>query len=363
MQRVITLSAELSVPLVLLCSRQAKAEKIAERVDETFGARALVVEVPDGYRLPYGNHLTSDPKFRELSASRSSDLSVKRNIGLLLARKRGWNKILFVDDDIYSLRRQDVARLTGHLDRHPVAAMASRQFPDNSVVCHARRLAGMGQDVFVSGAVLGVNTQYPDLSFFPDVYNEDWFFFAQHAAGRSLPKIGEVKQDEYEPFADPERAAREEFGDFLAEGLYALFESTPGWEFSEQLAAATRPGHWRLFHEDRLSMIDATAQELYRAQLTAGSVDYPTMLHALKSLSSARERLEAISAEACIEFIERWQEDEVRWQEVAKRGAALNESDTLDELGLTKWISCGYGADRPLSLSRTSVRPEVSVRS
>ena len=34
--------------------------------------------------------------------------------------------------------------------------------------------------------------------------------------------MGHAVQAEYDPFANPERARREEFGDLLAEGLYAL---------------------------------------------------------------------------------------------------------------------------------------------
>lgn len=346
LQRVISLSADLSVPLVLLCSRQAKVDKVAERVEATFGARALVVEVPDDYLPPYEAQLTSDEKFRKLSADRSSDLSVKRNLGLLFARLRGWNKILFLDDDISQIRGQDIARLTGYLDRRPVAAMASRWFPDNSVVCHARRLADYRQDVFVSGAVLGVNTQHPAMSFFPDIYNEDWFFFARHAAGRSLSKVGEVGQDEYHPFADPLRAGREELGDLLAEGLYAMFENTPGWKFSEQLTAAGA-GHWRNFKEDRLSMIETTKKALERAQNTTGSVDYPTMSQALESLRYAEKYLADISPEVCVDFIDRWREDERQWLEMMdKLPTTLGERDALDRLGLKKWISCGYGSSR-----------------
>ena len=106
--------------------------------------------------------------------------------------------------------------------------MVVEQHPDNSVVCHARRLAGMSQDVFVTGAVLGVHCNNLPLSFFPDIYNEDWFFFAEEAAPRRLPRVGRARQLEYDPFANPDRARREEFGDLLAEGLYALFgEASP----------------------------------------------------------------------------------------------------------------------------------------
>ena len=137
------------------------------------------------------------------TAGGTSDLSVKRNFGLLLARLSGWSKIVFIDDDI-TLSRPDIARLTDQLDSHQIAGMVCRDFPDNSVVCHARRLAGLPQDVFVTGAVLGVNCTDLPLPFFPDIYNEDWFFFAEAAPrATSSTKAGEARQAEYEPFAEP----------------------------------------------------------------------------------------------------------------------------------------------------------------
>jgi hypothetical protein len=362
-QHLITLSAALSVPIVVLCSRQAQIERIADRISATFGARGLVIDVPEGYPQTW-TPLTSRETYREVSGERSSDLSVKRNIGLRLARSRGWKKILFVDDDIYKLNAQHLERLASQLDRHPVAAMASREFPDNSVVCHARRLAGFKQDVFVSGAVLGVNTQHPAMSFFPDVYNEDWFFFARHAAARSLPKIGEVKQDEYEPFADPQRAKREEFGDLLAEGMYNLFEGRPGWDFGDQLRAAESPRFWEQVTEGREFLIKETADRLSVVMNKHGAGDAWKMSEALTSLNCAEQQLKAISPEVCVEFIDNWREDERRWhQELRRDGIGLSERDALDQLDLKSWIACGYGVDSALRLNRTSVLPELSVSS
>jgi len=355
LQDAISLSTTLSVPIVIMCSQQAKIEQVAQRVEKTFGA--LIIDVPDGYQLLDKPYLTSAPDLREACADRSSDLSVKRNIGLLLGRLRGWNKILFVDDDIRQLRPLHVERLSSILDRHAVASFASREFPDNSVVCHARRLAGLDQDVFVSGSVLGVNLQHPALSFFPDIYNEDWFFFARHAAARSLPKIGEARQAEYLPFADPGRAEREEFGDLLAEGLYALFESTPRWDFKEQLMAASRKSHWQDFREIRAQTIQETRDKLWWQQLTASAVHNPTILDAEESLYFANKQLSTITADLCVNFIENWQEDERRWQQVLRRfTAALSERDALSELGLSTSISCGYGLD-PMSFGPLGSKP------
>ncbi|MFI5710958.1 hypothetical protein [Kribbella sp. NPDC051620] len=366
-QHLITLATALSVPLVVLCSHQAQIEGVAKRVRNTFGARGLIIDVPAGY--PQSWHpLTSAPDFHQASAGRSSDLSAKRNIGLRLARMRGWKKILFVDDDIFPFKAQQVDRLAAQLDRHPVASMASRYFPDNSVVCHARRLAGFRQDVFVSGAVLGVNTQHPEMSFFPDVYNEDWFFFSRPAAERSLPKVGEVRQDEYEPFADPARAEREEFGDLLAEGMYTAFESRHGWTFNDQLRVAASPRFWEHVKEGRWFVIEETRQRLNTLMNKGPGVDTWRIAEALNSLDAAEGQLHRISPGTCVDFIAAWREDEVRWKSaLSADGTALTERDALDELGLTNWISCGYGRqdgygmDSALRRNLTSVLPEASV--
>ncbi len=339
LQNIIELSATLSVPLVVLCSRQTSGEQVRERVEGCFGARALIVDIPGDYQLPEQSYATADPTFLKASADRSSDLSTKRNIGLLLARLRGWSKILFVDDDISHLRPYDVARLTSVLDRNPVASMITRRFPDNSVVCHARRLAGFDQDIFVSGAVLGVQVQHPELSFFPDVYNEDWFFFARQAADRHLPKVGEVRQLDYLPFYDPQRAAREEFGDLLAEGLYALFESTPGWAFDDQLKLAANPSYWSDFQEIRLEMIQETLDKLAPAH-------HPHVRSAEKSLLAATSQASAIDAELCVGYLEAWQQDERSWQKrLVNLSPASSDRYALAELGLPPGIGCGYGAE------------------
>ena len=185
LQPAIDLAARLGVLLVVLCSKQTRADHVAELVSSSPGARALVVELPKTWRHPKFPTRTSSQVFRKANGYRESDLSAKRNIGLLLARLHGWNKIVFVDDDVRLSRTDNVARLAEQLDRYQVAGMIVRNFPDNSVVCHARRDAGLPQDVFLTGAVLGVHCNSLPLSFFPDIYNEDWFFFAREAAAAS----------------------------------------------------------------------------------------------------------------------------------------------------------------------------------
>jgi hypothetical protein len=180
------LAARLGVLLVVLCSKQTRADQVVERVSTSPGARALVVEIPENWDHPKFPTQTSSQAFGRANANRASDLSAKRNIGLLLARLHGWNKIVFVDDDVTLSRTDNVTRLAGQLDRYQVAGMIVRDYPDNSVVCHARRDAGLPQDVFLTGAVLGVHCNNLPLSFFPDIYNEDWFLLVRRPAASSV---------------------------------------------------------------------------------------------------------------------------------------------------------------------------------
>jgi hypothetical protein len=160
---LIDLSASLGTLLVVLCSLQTRADRVAARVAETPGARALLVELPPGFEIQDMPSRTADPLFTKASADRRSDLSTKRNLGLLLARLNGWKKIAFLDDDITLRDPAAYLRLARQLEHSSIAGMVCREFPDNSVVCHARRLAKLPQDNFVSGSVLGVHCGDPTL--------------------------------------------------------------------------------------------------------------------------------------------------------------------------------------------------------
>ena len=66
--------------------------------------------------------------FSERDAERASDLSAKRNIGLLLARLHGWSKIVFVDDDVTVSRSDNLERL-GRDWTYQIAGMVCRTIP------------------------------------------------------------------------------------------------------------------------------------------------------------------------------------------------------------------------------------------
>lgn len=339
----IELSAQLGVQLLVLCSKQTKVEQVAERVSTSPGARALVVEIPEKWSHLDFPTRTSDPVFRRANAGRDSDLSAKRNIGLLLARLHGWNKIVFVDDDVTLSRTDNVARLAGQLDKYQVAGMIVRDYPDNSVVCHARRAAGLPQDVFLTGAVLGVHCNNLPLSFFPDIYNEDWFFFAREAASRQLRRVGQATQLEYNPYASPDRARREEFGDLLAEGLFALMgEVDPSVRFGDQLRAADE-AYWSRFIEARHSVITEAMSLLSVAVERDG--DHGHLSSALVSLAAAENHLDhMITAEDCVSFVDAWRDDLEEWQRFSSSVNNVESTrDAMDFLQLSTWTRVEFG--------------------
>jgi hypothetical protein len=344
LQSAIELSASVGVLLIVLCSKQTSVEQVVSRVSKTSGARSLVIRVPNSWSHPAIPDQTSDSTFKKANANRESDLSAKRNLGLLLARLHGWNKIAFIDDDVTLPHTSSLARLAGQLDQHQVAGMLIRQHPDNSVVCHARRLAGLDQDVFVTGAVLGVHCSSLPLSFFPNIYNEDWFFFAKEAAARRLSCVGDAKQIEYDPFASPDRARREEFGDLLAEGLYALVggeeASVP---FGKQVHQATN-SYWSRFIEARREVL-LEATKLLDAFLDKDP-ENARVSSALASLTAADNQLDkSITADLCADFIAAWRQDLADWQRFSNRVNNVGSTrEAMDYLQLRSWTLAGFGA-------------------
>lgn len=334
LKSAIELASQTGCHLVLLCSRDANVGDVV-RLLRKLGIgqdRATVVDVMTDYehdlfRFETTRWIRSSPG-RQARATRSSDLSVKRNIGLALAHMLSWQRIFFMDDDIRDVTADALAALTGLLGTsgpagpYRTAGMTVREFPDNSVICHARRDVKKDQDVFVSGSVLAVDCTAP-FGFFPDIYNEDWLFFYEDAAAKRLACPGfNARQLPYDPYANPHRAASEEFGDIIAEGLYSLLHAGLG------LQAATRE-YWGQFIDDRMRIIDSI---ISRLDIAPGEIQ-AEMADAIKT---ARKTLTDIQPGMCVEYVKTWQEDLQHWKNrlkgVPRAGSA---ADALRELGLS----------------------------
>jgi hypothetical protein len=320
LDHAITLARAARCQLIILCSRAARPAEVHDLLAARSFTAATVIEMPSAYSHEFFEFETTDWISRQLPgacASRDSDLSVKRNVGLILARMIGWRRIFFMDDDIRDLDAaallSTVSLLVAPLQagdkppehRYFSAGMPADNFPDNSVVCHARRAIGEFQGIFVSGSALAVDCTVP-FAFFPDVYNEDWLFFYPDAAEGRLASSGHLAtQLRYEPFANPQRAAGEEFGDVIAEGLYALLEQGLRAEYSN----AER---WRQFLTDRRRILD---EIIANADKAAPEVRSDMRL----AVQTARECLGQIQPEMCTEYVERWRRDLGQWERTLKR--------------------------------------------
>jgi hypothetical protein len=297
----IELGATLGVPVVVLCSKGAKPEEIAQRAVRT-GADCAIVDLDQPYRTDLLPSFRTD-EFADAIAGAYGDLSLKRNLGLLLGRLAGWPTLLFLDDDLFDVNPSDVRRAVGALQHHTAVGMPAKDFPDNSVVCHARRFTtGVQQDVFVSGSALAVNVLAAD-SFFPHVYNEDWLFLAPHLQGRAVAERGEVRQRFFNPFDSPQRAVRQEFGDVLAEGLV-------GHLHGDHPDGPPTKTYWRDFLKRRAELIAAAA-----AGCRSRTRVNPYARDALRSLEQSEATLARITPTLLDEYVEAWRLDLDAWRE------------------------------------------------
>ena len=228
-QRLHGLALETEIPLIVVCSKRVHKHQVIDMAAER-NVKAYALDLPPHPANPLGISFTtsSDEELAAASSVRTRDLSMKRNLGLVLARMLGWQRLMFLDDDIYDVTEEDVDALAAGLSDHSVSVLIPDEYPDNSVACHAHRLGGGYQGKFASAGGMGVRCDRDDLAFFPNIYNEDWFFFSEEAASRKITQVGESRQGEYDPYEDPQRAVKEEFGDLLAEGLYARLDHGQG---------------------------------------------------------------------------------------------------------------------------------------
>jgi hypothetical protein len=294
------LSAELGCTLVTLHSGKWTSASVASVQTDVRPPLHVAIDVPDmtALRLPdfETTRLTSDTLF-----GRRKDTSAKRNLALMLAYLLSWQRIIFLDDDIAVPDSGDLRNAVGLLDTYNAVGLSIGGYPDNSVVCHAYRLIGGNQDSFIGGGALTVETTR-NRSFFPDIYNEDWFYLLDPEKGlQPLAVTGKVIQSPYEPFRE-ERARAEELGDVLAEGIFWLLDQ------GRALADADS-GHWRGYLGRRRRFIEYILRNVGKA-----SVDAAEKARIVASLRASLGRLARIQPEWCERYLAAWMADRVAWE-------------------------------------------------
>jgi hypothetical protein len=302
--------------LVILCSRHAGSTRVRQFVAERSFTKAIVIDLPAGYshELLHFRHLPSlKGDLPQACGYYVTDLSMKRNLGLVLARMMRWRRIFFLDDDIRDINYPDLQATVNMLGSFSAVGMWVTDYPDNSIVCHANRETGGFQDVFVSGAALAVDCD-ADIGFFPEIYNEDWLFFFDDASNERLANSSlKATQLCYYPFANPRRAAWQEFGDVLAEGLYALLHLGLGVEDATDK-------HWTRFIEARRNFLEAIVSRSEKA--------HPNIQdELLASVQSAQKCLLKIKPDMCGRYIQLWRQDLDDWK---RRMAGIPEAPSIE---------------------------------
>ncbi|WP_432980619.1 hypothetical protein [Dactylosporangium sp. CA-233914] len=290
---VLRLAHELDCLVLVLCSRWSSASLVGSEADRA-EVRAVAVDVPPRARLP---RPSADDLLRTKPFRGRTDTSLKRNIGLAVAQMMpGWRAVLFLDDDV-AVTAEDVRAAAGLLGEYDIVGLANAGFPDNSVVCHANRAVGGVQDTFIGGGAMVVPAS--TRSFFPNVYNEDWFFVFDYVRRRRVAVTGLAVQKPYDPFDGPTRARRQEFGDVLAEGVFELLDdgrdlSCAGVDF------------WRDYLDRRGAFVEGIAKRLPPTEQG---------LRILRSLEAANSSRELITPELCVRYLNAWLHDRLAWQE------------------------------------------------
>lgn len=296
----IALATEIGCALVVLCSTSHQARQALKECGSV-ADKVLVTYIPADHvdLVPF---VAYEHPENEIEPSCHLDIARKRNIGLLLGRLCGWRTVMFLDDDIRDMTASTVLQAAAMTMHFQAAGFRIGHYPDNSVICHAHRLAGGHQEVFPGGSALVVDGTRSDTPF-PPIYNEDWLFLFDAAQHRSIAAAGMLSQLRYEPFARSRRAASEEFGDVIAEGLFRLLHE------GGSVADATHT-YWRSTLEKRFRLIDDIASRL----LLREEYD-PVAGYALMSLAAARKRLAVITEFSCVSFMRAWRLDVDTWRE------------------------------------------------
>jgi hypothetical protein len=287
------------------------AAKAADRLPADVNLIAIDVPEPTQLNLP---HWDTSRMLAETVFARRTDLSAKRNLALVLSHMAGWSRILFLDDDITGLNPDDVRKASSLLDNHNAVGLRICGFPDHSVVCHAYRDAGGEQQSFIGGGALVIEAKRTN-SFFPDVYNDDWFFLLDgHKSLQPVAVTGQVIQYPYDPFRNPDRARAEELGDVLAEGIYWLLDQG-------QPIADADEAYWAGFLVKRRSFIESVLDMVQGDD----ALELPDRARRVAALRGSLGRLMLITPTLCERYLRAWADDRQRWLNHVERLPAGQE--------------------------------------
>lgn len=291
----------LGCPLVTLHSRKWTSARAADRSLD-WSVDLIAIDVPEQAHLRLPEMETSRLLAGTIFEQRT-DLSAKRNLALMLSHMLGWKRVVFLDDDIRVPKPDDLRKAAGLLNTHAAVGLRIGGFPDNSVVCHAFRDAGGDQGTFVGGGAMAVEVKR-NRSFFPNIYNEDWFYLLEEGKRlQSVATVGKVIQERYDPYRTTDRARGQELGDVLAEGTFWLLDQG-------KTAPDGDLAHWRDFLARRQRFIEQVLCMVERSAKIKPA-ERARMVEALKAALGRRAR---ITPELCVGYMKALMADQEQWQ-------------------------------------------------
>jgi hypothetical protein len=312
LREAMKLTKELGTGLLVLCSKRLTAADAANLADE-LDVPAVAVDV--GRNRGGLPAFTTTRLLEQRDFVRQSDTSAKRNLALYMARLAGWERVLFVDDDITDIDPVDARAAAGLLDDFEVVGLNNIGAPDNSVVCHVHRELGNKQAQFIGGGGMAV-APMRKVSFFPEIFNEDWFYMLGTGEPLRVAATGQMTQEEHD-FLGPKRADSEELGDCLAEGLFWLLDQGLATQSADE-------AHWREFLGRRGYFIGHLHTEVAKCELGPDLAK-----RFITSLDGAWRKWMAITSDLCTEFVWRWRIDLEIWRSFLEKqpvGLALSEA-------------------------------------
>jgi|GEM_PF-2436984 hypothetical protein len=240
----------------------------------------------------YARLRTSNHKYT-INCVSQWDLPMKRNFAMKHALLMGYKKILLVDDDIRSIKKQHLVGGAKCLDRYTLAGRFVEDFIDTSILGHLERAAGDRVYPFLSGSFLFVRPQDAK-GFFPCLYNEDWLFMLPHVRERSICSFGSIGQVKFDPFHDEARSVFQEFGDLLVDGLYSLLANN---QYSDRYES----GIWSSIISQRQEFLRSLGRRINDARIT-------------RIVKKMLQFNDDITAEDCCKFIHNWEADLKSWK-------------------------------------------------
>lgn len=229
--------------VVALCSETPKVESQNSAISVSF----LQLD---------GRWLENTPKFAHAPSCREAlirnfSIPYKRNFAISHARLNKFRYILLIDDDI--IFREGIGRRARATLINGAAAYGtySLYHPDKSITdLWLHKESGLAPVVAISGNCIALDVGRP-LSFFPEVYNEDWLFFQALIELQGGKIVGGENVVQLPPRPKSlEQAKFQQFGEVLAGCLI-----TPASENGPSLFdLASKPHAEQILHEREFSL-------------------------------------------------------------------------------------------------------------